>query len=220
MKKQVVLLVAVALSTAAFSQEKISAGIRAGVTTSRMEGDAMQSLKDLIEYTDGMITTANRTGIYAGGNVNIPLSKVMSVEPGLYYTQKGMELRGALDLKGVEFLGAGAKAQLNTHYVDMPVVLKATISGFQVFAGPHVSYLAQADLKTSAGILGYNIFNRKMDATEYMNRWDAGVTGGVGYRFKNISLTAAYDHGLMKTDADQNMDAYNRSLKVGIGVNF
>jgi hypothetical protein len=100
-------------------------------------------------------------------------------------------------------------------------VVKGNFGGLQVFAGPQVSYLAKADLRTSAGILGFNVLNKTMDATEQLNKWDAGITGGLGYQFKNgFNLTASYDHGLSKADANQNFDAYNRAFKVGAGFKF
>ena len=221
MKKQILLFSTILLSTIVFAQQDISAGIRAGVSSSSIRGDASNSLNDLIEYTDGYVNTKNRTGFYAGANVNIGLGNGLSVEPGIYYTQKGYEMKGTLDLKGVEFLGANAKAQLISHYVDVPVLLKGNFGGFEVFAGPQVAYLAKADLKASAGALGFNFFNRKMDASEEMNRWDAGLTGGVGYQFQNgINIRASYEHGLSKLDKNQNMEAYNQSFKVGIGFKF
>ena len=60
-----------------------------------------------------------------------------------------------------------------------------------------------------------------MDATQQLNRWDAAITGGVGYQFGNgVNITAAYDHGLMKADANKNMESYNHSFKVGVGFTF
>ena len=145
----------------------------------------------------------------------------MSVEPSISYAQKGYNLRGELNIKGAEFIGANAQAKLTTHYIDMPVVLKANINGFQVFAGPQVSYLAKADLVTTAGLLGFNLLNKKLDAINQFNRWDAGFTAGLGYQFANgVNITAAYDHGLMRTDANKNLDAFNRSIKVGLGFSF
>jgi len=209
-----------AIASLSFAQ-KTSVGIRAGATSATMKGEAVSSLKNLIEYTNGAITTENRTGLFGGVNVNIPISKQVSIEPGLYYAQKGYALRGALNMKGMEIINANARAQLNSHYIDLPVVVKGNFGGLQVFAGPQVSYLAKADLRTSAGILGFNVLNKTMDATEQLNQWDAGITGGVGYQFKNgFNLTASYDHGLSKADANKNFDAYNRAFKVGAGFKF
>jgi len=221
MKKQFLLFTSLVISTFAFSQSKTSFGIRGGVTSATMKGEAVNSLKDMIDYTNGAITTENRTGFFAGAQVNVPLSEQFSIEPGIYYAQKGYALKGSLNMKGMEILNANARAQLNSHYVDLPVLLKANFGGLQVFAGPQVSYLAQADLRTTAGVLGFNVFNRKMDATEQLNRWDAAITGGVGYQFANgFNINASYDHGLSKADANKNFDAYNRAVKVGVGFKF
>jgi hypothetical protein len=221
MKKQILLAALILTSTFSFSQVSPSFGIRGGLSSAGMRGDAVNSFNDILDFADGMITTKDRTGFFAGGYFSIPVSKVISVEPALYYSQKGYTMMGKLNIKGAEFVGANARANLNASYVDLPVVVKANIKGLQVFAGPQVSYLINADLKTTAGVLGLNLLNRTLDATEQFNRWDAGVTAGLGYQFAGgVNVTASYDYGLSKVDADRNMDSYNRSFKVGIGMSF
>jgi Outer membrane protein beta-barrel domain len=221
MKKQILLLSALFISGFAFSQTQPSFGIRAGVSSSNIKGDVSNSLNDILEYTNGMVTTNNKTGVYAGVYTNIPLSNIVSVEPGINYTQRGYEMKGELGIKGAEFLGANAKVQLNQHYVDLPVVLKLNMDGLQLFAGPQVSYLVKSDLKTTAGVLGFNLLNESFDATNQFNSWDAGFTAGLGYQFNNgLNISAAYDHGFSRIDANQNFDAYNRSFKLGLGLNF
>jgi hypothetical protein len=221
MKNRILLFAALIASAFAVAQEKPSFGVRGGFTSTGMKGEAVNNLQNLLDFTDGMVTTSNRSGFFAGGYASIPVSEIISIEPALYYTQKGYEMRGDLNLKGVEFLGANARARLNSQYIDMPVLLKANINGLQVFAGPQVSYLAQADLRTSAGVLGFNLLDRTMDATAQFNRWDVALTGGIGYQFKNgVNLMAAYDHGLSRVDANKNVESYNRGFKVGVGVSF
>jgi hypothetical protein len=221
MKRQILLLASVAISSITFAQSKTGFGIKAGVVNAGIKGEAANSLNELIDYANGAITTNNRTGFFAGVNAAIPVATNISIEPGLYYSQKGYEMRGELNIKGAEFIGANAKAQLTSHYVDLPLLLKGDFNGFEIFAGPQVSYLTKADLRTTAGVLGFNVFNRKMDATEELNRWDAGIKAGVGYQFKNgFNISAAYDHGLSKLDANKNFDAYNRAIKVGVGFKF
>ena len=221
MRKHLLLYASIVISIGAVAQVQPSFGVKAGISSSDMRGDAVNSLQSLLEYTDGMMSTKSRTGFFAGANVNIPISENISVEPGLYYAQKGYELRGDISIKNVEFLGANAKAQLTSHYIDMPLLLKASLGGLQVFAGPQVSYLASADLRTMAGVLGFNLLNRTMDATEQFNRWDAGITGGLGYQFNNgLNISAAYDHGLSRADANKSLESYNRSIKLGVGFRF
>jgi hypothetical protein len=221
MRKKILLFCSLAFSTIIFAQTSPSFGVRAGLSSAKMSGEAANNLNDLLEFTNGGVTTNSHTGFFGGGYVNIPLTSQLSVEPALYYTQKGYELRGELNVKGLDFLGANAKAKLTSSYIDLPILLKGNFSGFQVFAGPQISYLTKADLRTTAGLLGFNLLNKTMDGTEQFNRWDAGITGGVGYQFANgLNITAAYDHGLSKADKNQNMEAYNRSFKVGLGISF
>ncbi|MCU7551621.1 PorT family protein [Chitinophagaceae bacterium LB-8] len=221
MKKQILLFASIVASTFAMAQTKASFGLRAGVTSSTMKGDAMSSLNSLLDYTNGKVATKPRTAFFGGAYANIPVGGVFSVEPGVYYAEKGYELGGELNLKNMEFLGVNAKAQLQSHYIDMPLLLKANVGGLEVFAGPQVSYLAKADLRTTAGVLGFNVLNKTIDATDQLNRWDAGITGGLGYQFANgVNIRASYDHGLSKADANKNFDSYNRSFKVGLGFSF
>jgi hypothetical protein len=221
MKKQTLLLAAFAVSSFAFAQNAPSFSIRAGVASTDMRGDAVSSLNNIVDYTNGMINTSSRTGFFAGGAASIPLSGNVSIEPGIYYAQKGYELRGDLNLKAVDFLGVNARAALNTSYVDLPLLVKANMGGLEIFAGPQVSYLTKAELRTTAGALGFNVVNSRTDATDQFHRWDAGLTGGVGYQFTNgFNIRAAYDHGLTKTDANRNLDAYNRSVKLGLGFRY
>lgn len=221
MKRKILLFAALAAGTFSFGQSKPSFGIRAGLTSSSIKGDAVNSLQDILNYTNDAVTTSGHTGFFAGANASIPVSDVVSVEPGVYYVQKGYDMTGELNIKGVEFLGANAKAKLSSQYLDMPVLLKLNFNGLQVFAGPQLSYLAKADLKTTAGVLGFNLLNKTMDATDQFNRWDAAVTGGIGYQFPNgVNISASYDHGLSKLDARQNFDSYNRTFKIGLGMKF
>ena len=221
MKTKFLLIITLFFSGYAFSQDVVKLGVRAGITSSGIQGDAANSLNQIVDLTNGYLKTADRTGFFIGGNADIPITENFSIEPGLYYSQKGYDLKGDFGIKGIEFLGATAKASLINQYIDLPVLLKGNFGGLLVFAGPQVSYLAKSDLKTTAGILGINLLNKTIDASSQFNQWDAAVTGGIGYQFTNgMNIMASYDYGLMKVDANQSVKAYNRAIKVGIGVNF
>lgn len=221
MKNILLLISFVLVSSYIFAQSSPVFGVKAGVLSSGMRGDAVKSFNNILDFTKGKVTTKNFTGFFAGGYASLPMSSNLSFEPGIYYSLKGYELDGSIGLKGMDFLGAHAKAILQSQYVDIPVLLKGNFNGFQVFAGPQISYLAQSNLKTTAGVLGINLLNKTMDVTSQFNRWDIGVTGGIGYQFTNgLSLSASYDYGLSKADANQNLNAYNHAFKVGIGINL
>ncbi|MBO9571290.1 MAG: PorT family protein, partial [Chitinophagaceae bacterium] len=203
-----------------FSQ--INKGISAGLSNTRWKGDAMTNFGDLLDVTNGMVTTQPVNGIYAGGFVEVPLGGRFSVQPGIYYTQKGYKMQAELTGKNTSFLNAGATATMRSHYIDLPVVLKAEVAkGLQIFAGPQVSYLVKNNLNVDAGLLGISLFKRNVDITDQFNKVDLGLTGGASYTFENgFFITATYDHGLTSLDKNNRTEAFNRGYKVGIGYRF
>ncbi len=220
MKNNFLLSVSLVLSLGCYAQTA-TFGAGAGVTVSGMRGDAIKNMQQLLNLTNGIVTTKTVAGFYAGGFTNIPVGNNFSVEPGLYYSSKGYEIGGTYSVKGIGLLSAQAFTRLQSNYIDMPVVLKANFNGFQLFAGPQISYLTNATLITKAGVLGINLFNNKMDVTSQLNRWDAAVTAGIGYKFSNgIRLTASYERGLSKVNAGQNLQTYNQGIKIGASMSF
>lgn len=197
-------------------------GISAGVTNASWKGNAVQSLDQLVTISKGYLDTRGRTGFYAGGYAHIPLGGRVSVEPGIYYSQKGYAMKGDIQISKLEFLGADANLQVQSHYIDVPVLLKVNpVSGLQLYAGPQLSYLVKNNLHVDAGVLGFSVLNRNMDITNQFNRYDIAVVGGVGYKFNNgVSINAGYDHGLARLDKNSNFKSYNRVVKVGVGFQF
>jgi hypothetical protein len=220
MKKKILLFVSLLVSIASFAQ-RITYGVSAGATVYNMTGQTVNSLKQLLNFTNDIVTTGPVTGFYGGGYTNIPVSGNLSLEPGVYYSTKGYEINGSYTVKDISILTASAAASLRTSYIDLPVLLKASFNGLQVFAGPQVSYLTTAKLNTKAGVAGINLLNSSMDISSQLNRWDAGITGGVGYQFTNgLRLSAAYERGLSAVDAGKNTGAYNQGIKIGAGFTF
>jgi hypothetical protein len=204
------------------TQAQITKGIRVGAAVTNWRGDASGTLNDIVKATNGILQTAPKTGFYAGGYVNIPVTNVISIEPGISYTQKGYTLRGDLSIDKLNFLGANASAKVESQYIDIPVVVKVQpVKGLQIFAGPQLSYLVKSNLRVDAGILGISLLRRSVDLTNNFNRIDAGITGGIGYQFANgLNITGSYDRGLSRLDKNSNLKAYNEAFKVGLGFSF
>ncbi|MBL0355533.1 MAG: PorT family protein [Chitinophagaceae bacterium] len=220
MKNKILLPLGLLFSISSFSQ-RITYGGAGGTNIANMRGDAVKNMQQLLNFTNDIVSTNAVTGYYAGGFVNIPVGNNFSIEPALYYTTKGYQLNGSYSVKDISFLTANATAKLNSSYIDMPVLLKANFNGLQVFAGPQVSLLTNASLKTTAGIAGFNLLNNKTDITSQFNQWDIAVTGGIGYQLSNgLRITAAYDRGLSKVNAGQSLSAYNQGFKIGAGFSF
>src|SRR5437868_11491098 len=93
------------LTIASFAQT--SFGIKAGVNNSSWKGAATESLNDLMSVTNGSLSTGSLTGFYAGGFTEIPVASNISIEPGLYYSQKGYQVKGELAIGKLNVLSAG-----------------------------------------------------------------------------------------------------------------
>lgn len=205
-----------------FLHAQVSYGLRSGVNFSKWEGDDLQVIEDLLDKTDGYLVTKGTKGFHVGGYVHIPISEVFSFEPGLQYSKKGYSIKGDFQIPVLKYLGINARAQVQSHYIDIPLVLKANVvKGLQVYAGPQVSYLVRSSLNAKLGILGISIFNKGFGITQRFNKIDMGLTGGIGYEFDNgLNIQAGYDYGLSKLDKNDNYAAYNRVVKISMGFTF
>ena len=157
---------------------QVTYGVRAGANFSKWQGEDLQVIEDLLDKTDGYVVTKGKTGWHVGGYVNIPISNSFSFEPGLSYSKKGYSIKGDVQIPVLKILAINAGAQVQQHYIDMPLVLKANVyKGLNVYAGPQVSYLVRSTLNAKLGVLGINIFNRGFGITERFNKVDMGLTG-------------------------------------------
>jgi opacity protein-like surface antigen len=215
-----IIIIGLLLMNAATAQ--VTYGVRAGANFTKWQGQDLQIVEDLVEKTDGWLVIKGKTGFHLGGYVNIPISETFSFEPGLEYSKKGYSIKGDLKIDALKFLAVNAGAQVQQHYIDMPLYLKANVvKGLNVYAGPQVSYLVRSTLNAKVGVLGISLFNRGVGITERFNKVDLGLGAGVGYQFANgINLRAGYEHGLAKLDKNSNYDAYNRVVKVSVGYTF
>jgi hypothetical protein len=95
------------------------------------------------------------------------------------------------------------------------------VNGLQLFAGPQLSYLVKNNIQVKAGALGLSLYNKNFDVTSNFKKWDAGLSGGVGYEFANgFNIQASYDHGLSRPDANSRLKSYNSAVKLGVGFRF
>lgn len=204
------------------AKAQVSYGVRTGINFAKWQGEDLLIIEDLVDKTDGYLETRGKTGWHVGGYVNIPINNTFSVEPGLAYSKKGYSLMGDFQIPVLKSLGLNAGARVQSHYIDVPLVLRANLTkGLSIYTGPQASVLVRSTLNAKLGVLGINIFNRGFGITERFNRVDLGLTGGVGYQFDNgVNIQAGYDHGLSTLDKNNNYAAYNRVVKVSVGFSF
>ncbi|MFZ4772087.1 MAG: porin family protein [Ferruginibacter sp.] len=201
---------------------QIKYGVKAGINIANWQGDAVKSLGSVIDLTNGLVNTKSRTGFHIGGYVDIPLAENISIEPGLQYSQKGFTLVGNLKIDALKFIGANASAKIQADYIDIPILLKANLSkGLFVYAGPQVAVLVKNNLHLNAGILGISLFSQDLNLTNNFNKTDITMVGGMGYRLDNgLQIAAGYDYGMSRVDKNSSFKAYNRAVKISVGLTF
>jgi hypothetical protein len=124
-------------------------------------------------------------GFNAGVYATLPVSDFIAIQPELLFTTKGAEL----DYNNA-FASGNAKFKLN--YIELPLLVRVNITkNFNVHAGGYASYLV------SSKVTGDGDFNFEEEIdTDDLNKFDAGLSAGVGVDFTPISVGLRYNYGL------------------------
>lgn len=210
--------------TTARTTPPVQFGVRAGLNAANWSGEAVRSILDLTDYTNGAVTQEMRTGFHAGLYATIPLGAHFALEPGLLYSQKGTVLRGRLPFESLDFLGMGASATARMEYVDLPLLAKVFVGpgkGLYFYGGPQASLLVSAKTRVQAGLLGFSAYKQDFDIKSSMRTVDFALTGGLGYQFDNgLGLSAGYDYGLSSLDANNRFASRNEVIKASLNYSF
>jgi hypothetical protein len=217
-----ILFLALFTTRAMAQTSPIRFGIRAGLNVADWQGQATQSASSLLALTNGTVSQQPRQGFHIGAYASIPLSQQFTLEPGLQYSQKGTQLRGNFSSEALEILNVNTTVTNQAAYLDVPLLARFYVTkGFNIYAGPQVSFLLADKLRTKASVLGFSVLNRNMDVSSSIRPVDVALTGGIGYRFENgFNLGLGYDYGLNTIDQRGNFSTYNRVMKASIGFEF
>ena len=124
-------------------------------------------------------------GFNAGVYATLPISDFIAIQPELLFTTKGAELD-----YNKAFASGNAKFKLN--YIELPLLVRVNITkNFNVHAGGYASYLVSSKVKGD----GDFDFEEEID-TDDLNKFDAGISAGVGVDFNPISVGLRYNFGL------------------------
>lgn len=221
MKKNLLLILIIAATAyQTSSAQKIE--MKAGAAFSNWRGDALSSLNSLVDLTGGMVDRKMYTGFYAGASIDIPMASNISIQPGLQYSQTGTSLKGDLNIKGLDFLGINAQANMIQQSIEMPVLLKAKLAdGLSLLAGPQASYIFNNTLNVKAGALGFNVLNQNINANNLFEKFNVSAIAGLQYTMPNgFGIAASYEQGLTSIVKDRAAKAYTQSARVGLTYTF
>ncbi len=138
-------------------------------------------------YAENVDDTKMLTGINLGLFAKLPLSDHFALQPELYYSMKGAEVK-------YNNLFVDGTARFNLNYIELPLLLVINITDFvNIHVGPYAAYLISGKAKNESNVNLFD-FEENLDTDDY-NKFDLGIAAGVGLDFNAISLGLRYNHG-------------------------
>ncbi|KAA3436637.1 porin family protein [Rufibacter hautae] len=200
----------------------VRVGIKGGYSVTGWQGETVKSFGEMLEYTDGNVQTRMRQGFHAGAYLSIPLSNGFEFEPGVQYSQKGMVLEGRVPGDAAQFANAKVTLTNKAEYIDVPLLAKVYLgSGFNLFAGPQVSFLLSNKVNVNAGAFGFSAYNNDFEWQNSQRKVDVGMSAGAGYQFQNgLNVGGSYDMGFTTIDEGADYKSYNHGFKASVGFRF
>ncbi len=233
MKKIHILLALALVSGSVMAQLPKGGGIKYGIKGGVNLAQVALSGKDATkEKKDGISTV---TSFYFAGNIEIPVSEIFSIQPGLAIGGKGTKIDFNTTV-AVPFLGSTSASYVrktDIMYLEMPVNAVAKIKNFYLGAGPYIAYgIAGKDkLEVTGTVLGVksNLLAAKDGNVTFgknageVNPFDYGANFLAGYQLDNgFNLGVNYGLGLGKSVLESGYDvkASNRVFSVLVGFSF
>lgn len=209
MKKVYLLLSLFAISTYAFSQEKITWGIHAGINVSNI------SLKG--PNNSGVIYNYNyKVGFNGGIDVQLPVSHNITIQPELSFSQMGGKAKSDVEVPGSL---VGADRKLNEDYLTLPVLIKYAapkLRGFAVYIGPQYGYLLSA---TGSDPSNYNSSASESFTDQYHRSNWSGIVGAEYYCKKGVGVSARYQLGITN-DFKEIESVKSHAFTITVGYRF
>lgn len=160
------------------------------------------------DVDDNNVLTSFNAGIYA----KLPLTDAIAIQPELLYSRKGAEL-----VYDNVFAEGTAKFKLN--YIELPILLKFNLTdNFNIHAGPYFAYLidAQVTNETDDGTFD---FEDNYDNDDF-NKFDYGLSAGVGLDFESIGIGVRYNYGLQTVGKDRDFAGTTYTVPDGKNSNL
>ena len=206
MKNQIKFLAAIAATTLSLTNSQAQTnsgepqfGIKGGVNFSNIYST---------DVDDNNVLTSFNAGVYAA----FPVGDILSIQPEILYSRKGGELT-------YDNAIASGKAQFKLNYIEVPVLLKVNITdNLSVHAGPYFAYLVDAAVSNDAG--GDSLdFNDEYNNDDF-NKFDVGISGGIGYDFKSLGIGARYNYGFSTIGKERDFAGTSYTIPDGKNSNI
>lgn len=212
------LLAAAILVSASVSGQ--SFGVKAGVNFSNMVAKDNDRT-----YSDNY---NNSIGYHLGVTVESPITDLVSVESGLFYTTKGYNTTATATILGVT---TKTDFRYDVNYIEIPVLAKVNydVGGAVIFAtaGPYLGYGLNGKLKSDITI-GSTTTTSTVDLEwgdtddDDSKRVDYGLSVGAGVKVNSVVVGVNYGMGLanLAPVSDNGYRVNNRVIGISVGFAF
>lgn len=188
--------------------QPVTFGVRAGMNVANVGGDEDDA--------------KSKIGFFGGLGVDFNIVNSLSINSGLFFTQKGCKSDDMEDVEGYE---VEANARFTMNFIELPVYLSYRLplnlkSSVQVFFGPYFDYgvygKATADLKFRGEKISQSmdLFDDDYD----FKRFHVGLGLGAAYTWSRLSVELSYQWGLTEVVADAG--SYWNNFNISVGYNF
>lgn len=195
MKKLFALAALMAASLSASAQKSgIEWGLKGGLNLSDIQVKSAESM-------------GQKLGYHLGLTMDVPLSRKVYFMSGIEYTRKGAKTKSNV-----------TSGSLNAHYLQIPLHLgmKLPMKGdtkFVIHAGPYVACATSAQIVVKNEAIQTEIDMLELGA---FKRFDAGIGGGIGMEFGDISVGLGIDLGLTEVDKSNVTDPNDTTTPIQI----
>jgi hypothetical protein len=160
--------------------------------------------------SDGNPDTHRRAGYQIGLYYQIPLTAHLALVPEVQFSHERFHVNYvSLPPLGAQYYEGPPRSEYaqSLSYLNLPILLRASLGAFYLEAGPQFSLLAGGraeDDHIEHGII-YNYLSVNADATDQYRRFDAGPCVGVGVKLPaglGVGLRAYWGLTKLTSDAD------------------
>jgi hypothetical protein len=186
-----ILIMTLAFAVAA-NAEGSGFGLKAGVNFANISGDDTDELNSL-------------TGFVGGLFMDIPMSPTISIQPEIFYSQKG-----------AKFTELNTDVSIKLDYVDIPVLFKYTMAGESArpyfLFGPSIGFSINSELSADG----------QSEDLDNVASTDFGLVFGIGVNFQKFLIEGRYGLGLSNIlDEDSGSDSLNNTaFQLMLGYSF
>ena len=196
MKKIILAMSILAISTAVTAQTEITFGAKGGLTAANMHTKGSFMGESINE------TSGTKIGFYAGGFAEVGFSESLSIQPELVLSIMGGTAK------------EDSKYKSDLAYVNIPVLAKYNVNSVSLYLGPQIGFLMSANAKYEG---------EKESIKDSYKSTDFSAVVGAGYTLESgLGFDARYQMGLSSVakDVPSSFTQKNNAFTFGLHYKF